>query len=83
MNVVKDIAERTFWTVAASFLGVLAASPVFDNLGLDWEDALKLALFTGAATLVKCLLAVATDRSSGGQLLPGPSSVEVKPDPPA
>jgi ABC-type uncharacterized transport system permease subunit len=81
MNLVKDAAERIFWTFVQAFLGVLVVSPVFDNLGLGWEEALKVGVAAGVLAAAKVLLAIAVDQTSGGQLAPG-ASVEVKPDTP-
>lgn len=80
MNAFLDLAERVFWTFTAAFLGLLVASPVWDNFGVGWQDALKGALFVGGLSAAKVLLAFAIDRQSGGQLLPGDATVEVKPD---
>lgn len=82
MNLFLDAAERIFWTFVQAFLAVLVVSPVFDNLGLGWEEALKVAGAAGILSALKVVLAIAADRSSGGQLLPGNETVEVKPDTP-
>jgi Putative lactococcus lactis phage r1t holin len=63
-----DAAERVVWTFVQAFLAVLVASPVFDNLGLDWESALKIALFAGLASVAKSLLAIAISHNSTPQL---------------
>lgn len=81
MNAFLDVAERTFWTVVAAVLGSLVSGAVFDNLGIGWQDSVKIALFVGLGTLVKALLAISLDRSNGAQL--GVHTVELKPDPPA
>lgn len=82
MNAFLDLAERVFWTFAATFGGALLASPVFDSLGLDWQDSLKVALFAALGTSLKVIVAFSIDRQTGGQLLPGEGTVEVKPDTP-
>lgn len=81
MNLFLDAAERIFWTFVQAFLAVLVASPVFNELGLGWVEALKVALFAGLLAALKVVLAIAIDRTSGGQLAPT-GSVEVKPDTP-
>lgn len=65
---VLDAAERIFWTVVQAFLASIAASGVFDSLGLGWQDSLKIALFAGLASLVKCLLAIAATHNDTPQL---------------
>ena len=73
-----DAAERIVWTFAQAFLAVLVASPVFDNLGLDWEAALKIAAFAGLAAVAKNLLAIAATHNSTPQL--GVNTYENNPD---
>lgn len=80
MNLFLDAAERIFWTFVQAFLAVLVVSPVFDNLGLGWEEALKVAAFAGLLSALKVVLAIAADKTSGGQLKPGAATVEVKPE---
>lgn len=65
---ILDALERIFWTVVQAFLGSLVASGLFDSLGLNWEDSLKIALVAGAASLVKCLLAIAATHTDTPQL---------------
>lgn len=78
MNAFIDLAERVFWAFAAAFFGSLVASPVFSNLGIGWQDALKIALAAGGAQAVIVLAAYAKDKDSGGSVT---GVVEVKPDP--
>ena len=78
MNAIIDLLERVFWAFAAAFFGSLVASPVFSNLGLGWQDALKVALFTGGAQAIIVLSAYAKSQDSGGSVT---GVVEVKPDP--
>ena len=77
-NTVLDVAERVFWTAVVAFLGPLVASPIFDNLGLGWQDALKVSAAATVGTLAKALLAVGVNRTNGAQL--GVDSVRVLPD---
>lgn len=79
MNAFLDMLERVFWTFVQTFIGVLIASPVFDNLGVGYQDALKIGLFAGLAAVAKVVLAYALSKSSGGSSLPA-STVEVQPD---
>ena len=75
---ILDSLERIFWTAVTAFFGVLAASPVFDNLGVGWEDALKLAGFAALASVVKQILAIAATHNGTPQL--GVNTYESKPD---
>lgn len=72
-----DALERMFWSAVQAFFGSLAASPVFTNLGLGWQDALKIASFVTLASLVKNVLALAASRNA--QI--GVDSYEYKPNP--
>lgn len=54
----KDVAERIIWTAVQTFLGSMLASPFFDNLGLGWQDSLKIAGFAALGSLVKNILAI-------------------------
>lgn len=80
MNAALDLGERIFWAFTAAFVGSLVASPIFDNLGLGWQDALKVAATTAALRALVVFLAFAQNKDSGGAVIP---VVEVKPDPPA
>lgn len=82
MNLAKDAVERIFWTFVQGFLAALLASSFIEDLN-GWEDALYIALLAGGVAAAKVVLAIAIDKSSGGQLAPGSNSVEVVPDPPA
>lgn len=53
-----DAVERIFWTFSQVFGATLLASPVFDNLGLGWQDALKVSAFAAAAAALKAVLAL-------------------------
>jgi len=75
---ILDAVERVFWTAVTAFFGVLAASPVFDNLGVGWEDALKLAGFAALASVIKQILAIAATQNGTPQL--GVTTYENKPD---
>ena len=63
-----DSAERIVWTAVQTFIGVLLASGVFDNLGLDWEDALKVAGFAALASALKAILALKVGEDNTAQL---------------
>lgn len=63
-----DAAERVFWTAVQAFLGTLVASGLFDNLGLSWQDALKVAGMAALASVVKSVLAIAATQNSTPQL---------------
>lgn len=63
-----DAAERVFWTAVQAFLGTLVASGIFDNLGLSWVDALKVAGMAALASVVKVVLAIAATHNSTPQL---------------
>lgn len=73
-----DAAERIFWTALQAFLGTLAASGIFDNLGLDWKDAAKIAGVAALAAVVKTLLAIAATHNSTPQL--GVNTYDNNPD---
>lgn len=73
-----DAAERVFWTFTQTFLGAMLASPFFDQLGLGWQDSLKIALFAGLAAVVKTLLAIAATHNSTPQL--GVNTYDNNPD---
>ena len=77
-NLALDAVERIFWTFVQGFLGALLASTFIEDLN-GWKDALVVAALAGGVAAAKVLLAIAVDKSSGGQLAPG-DSVEVKPD---
>lgn len=64
----RDAAERIVWTAIQAFLATLLASPVFDNLGLDWQDALKIAGFAALASLAKSILALNFGADNTAQL---------------
>lgn len=78
-NAYIDLAERTFWTFVAGFLGTAIANGLFD-FGLSGWDSLVAAASIGVVTAAKVVLAFALDKQSGGQLLPIESTVEVKPE---
>jgi uncharacterized membrane protein YeaQ/YmgE (transglycosylase-associated protein family) len=80
MNAFLDLGERIFWAFAAAFVGSLVASPVFDDLGIGWQEALQIALASAVLRALVVFLAYAQNKDSGGAVIP---SVEVKPDPPA
>lgn len=61
---VLDAIERIVWTFIQAFLAALLASPVFDSLGLGWQDALKIALFAGLLSAGKTMLAIAATRTA-------------------
>jgi hypothetical protein len=63
-----DAAERIAWTAIQAFIGTLLASPVFDNLGLGWQDALKVAAFAALASVAKNILALQVGNDNTGQL---------------
>ncbi len=63
-----DAAERIVWTAIQAFIATLLASPVFDDLGLGWQDALKVALFAALASVAKNLLALQIGNDNTGQL---------------
>lgn len=77
MNAALDLGERIFWAFTAAFVGALVASPVFDNLGIGWQDALKVAATTAVLRALVVFLAFAQNKDSGGAVIP---AVEVKPD---
>ena len=80
MNAALDLGERIFWAFTAAFVGSLVASPIFDDLGLGWESALKIAAATAVLRALVVFLAYAQNKDSGGAVIP---AVEVKPDSPA
>ncbi len=63
-----DATERIAWTAIQAFIATLLASPVFDDLGLGWQDALKVALFAALASVAKNLLALQIGSDNTGQL---------------
>lgn len=63
-----DAAERITWTAVQAFVATLLASPVFDNLGLGWQDALKVAAFAALASVAKNVLALKVGNDNTGQL---------------
>jgi hypothetical protein len=77
LNLFLDAVERIFWTFVQGFLGALLASTFVEDLD-GWKDALVIAALAGGVAAAKVVLAIAIDKSSGGQL--GVDSVEVKPD---
>jgi hypothetical protein len=81
MNLAVDAIERIFWTFVAGFLSTLLASSFISDLN-GWKDALIIAALAGGVSAAKVVLAIALNKSSGGQLVPGDSTVEVKPDTP-
>lgn len=73
-----DAAERISWSFAQAFLGAMLASPFFNELGLGWQDSLKIALFAGLASVAKNLLAIAVTHNSTPQL--GVNTYDSNPD---
>lgn len=65
---ILDALERVFWTSVQAFCGALLASPVFDSLGLGWEDALKIAAAAAAVAALKVIVAIAATHNSTPQL---------------
>ncbi|MBA3745248.1 holin [Sporichthya sp.] len=63
-----DAAERIAWTAIQTFVGALLASPVFDSLGIGWQDALKVAGFAALASALKGLLALNIGSDNTAQL---------------
>lgn len=63
-----DALERIVWTAIQAFLATLIASPVFDNLGLGWKDALKVAGFAALLSVAKNILALQIGEDNTGQL---------------
>lgn len=66
--VLIDALERIFWTAAQAFFGSLLASPVFANLGIGWQDSLKIAAFITLAAVAKSILAIALTKNGTPQL---------------
>ena len=62
---IRDLAERLFWTFVAAFLGTLTGSAVLD-LGLD---ALQVAALAGLGAVANAVLVIARWRLS---VLPNP-----------
>lgn len=75
---ILDAAERIFWSFMQAFIGALIASPVFAELGLGWQDSLKIALFAGGLAVAKNLLAIAMTHNSTPQL--GVNTYDNNPD---
>ena len=73
-----DATERIAWSFAQAFLGALIASPVFAELGLGWQDSLKIALFAGGLAVAKNILAIAVTHNSTPQL--GVNTYDNNPD---
>lgn len=65
---ILDALERIFWTAVQAFTGALLASPIFDQLGLGWQDALKIAAATTAVAVLKVVFAIAATHNSTPQL---------------
>ena len=63
-----DALERIFWTSLQAFTGALLASPVFDSLGIGWQDALKIAAFAAGLSIVKQVFAIASTHNGTPQL---------------
>lgn len=59
-----DALERIFWTAVQTFGGSLLASPVFGDLGLGWQDALKIASAATALAVLKVVVGIAQDRTA-------------------
>lgn len=73
-----DALERIFWSSVQVFFGSLLASPIFNQLGLGWQDALKIAAVATALSIVKQIVAIAATQNSTPQL--GVNTYESKPD---
>lgn len=73
-----DAAERIFWTAIQTFGGALIASPIFEQLGLGWQDALKIAAATTALSVLKQIVAIAATQNGTPQL--GVDTYDNKPD---
>ena len=73
-----DAAERIVWSFVQAFLGALIASPIFAELGLGWEESLKIALAAGALAVAKNVLAIAATHNSTPQL--GVNTYDNNPD---
>lgn len=73
-----DATERIAWSFVQAFLGALIASPVFAELGLGWQDSLKIALFAGGLAVAKNVLAIAMTHNSTPQL--GVNTYDNNPD---
>lgn len=65
---VWDAAERIFWTAVQTFGGALLASPIFNNLGLGWQDAFKVAAAVTAVAVIKQIVAIAATQNGTPQL---------------
>ena len=76
-NLAVDAIERIFWTFVQAFLATMLASSFVDDIS-TWSDSLIVAALAGGVAAAKVLIAIAIDRTSGGQLAPG-NTVEVKP----
>lgn len=63
-----DAVERIVWTAIQAFLATLIASPVFDNLGLGWQEALKVAAFAALLSVAKNIIALNVGNDNTGQL---------------
>jgi hypothetical protein len=74
---ILDAVERLVWTAVQSFLATIIASPVFDSLGLGWQDALKVAGFAALLSVAKSILAIAATQNGTAQL--GVNTYEVSP----
>lgn len=46
----------------------MLASPVFSNLGLGWQDSIKIALFAALGAAVKALVALKVGADNTAQL---------------
>lgn len=75
---ILDGLERIFWTAIQAFFGSLLASPVFNSLGLGWQDSLKIAAGVTAVAVIKVILAIAATRNNTPQL--GVETYDSKPD---
>ena len=70
VNRLKDWAERTFWTFANTWLGLVTVSS-FTAINLDALHQLEVSLAAAAFTTVKTLAAQHVGSSSDGAAIPG------------
>lgn len=64
----RDALERIIWTAIQTGGAALLASPVFSNLGLGWQDSLKLAAFAALAAALKAVVALKVGSDNTAQL---------------
>lgn len=64
----RDAVERIVWTALQAGGAALLASPVFNNLGLGWQDSLKIAAFAALGAGVKSLVALKIGSDNTAQL---------------